>query len=53
MQKSIYLVKFVGRTFQHPIHANTWAERMEEIEKLLKLERLTHDDILNITYQAN
>jgi len=25
---------------------------MEEIEKLLKLERLTHDDILNITYQA-
>ncbi len=52
MKKSIYLVKFVGRTFQHTIHANTWAERMEEIEKLLVQERLTHDDILNITYLA-
>ena len=52
MQKSIYLVKFAGKTFQHPIHANTWTERMEEIEKLLMQEKLTHDDILSITYLA-
>jgi hypothetical protein len=52
MQKSIYLVKFVNKTFQYPIHANTWAERMAEIERLLVELKLTHDDILNINYQA-
>jgi hypothetical protein len=50
--KTVWLVKFKGKTFQHTIHANTWDERMTEIDKILNEIKLTRDDILNITYVA-
>ena len=50
--KTIWLVKFVGKTFQYSIHANTWDERMAEIDRLLAELKLTRDDILNINYLA-
>lgn len=50
--KSVYLVKLAGKTFQHTIHANTWDERMIEIDKILAEMKMTRDDIVNITYLA-
>ena len=50
--KTTWLVKFVGKTFQYTIHANTWDERMAEIDCLLADLKRTRDDILNINYLA-
>ena len=50
--KTVWLVKFVGKTFQYPIHADTWDERMAEIDKILAELKLSRDDILSINYLA-
>jgi replicative DNA helicase len=47
-----HVVKLAGKTFQYPIYANTWDERMAEVDRVLAEQRMTRDDIVSITYQS-